>query len=405
MDLLNKMLELSSLNELVGQKAAVYALRRFAEDVSKDKIPKPLLLYGPPGTGKTASVYAMAKDYGFNILEMSSSDNRSRDAIERFIANASPKGIFKSKNIALFDEIDELVGSIDRAAQQAIIDLIEERKLPVIMTANDLWDKSIYILRSKVEAVEFKRLSIEDVKQRLYYLKDRFKLNADNDIIESIAMQSGGDLRAAIIDLFSLNASSKEELDSIGYRNRDIEIFKLLDRIFYSNTLSSAINAINLYNDSDYTPLINWIAENIPVKLHNINAIYTAYQTLAEGTAYISSTAKRQYFYLYRYASIFIFSSILRARLESSSEISSSLYRYPKIISSISANRASKEALDAIAARLKDKIHMSIEDIERQIIPIYIKAIKYSKIDMNQLKQQFGMDEKNIDYLLNYYTY
>ena len=43
---------------------------------------KPLLLAGPPGVGKTSTVYAVARELDYDVVDINSSDSRNKEFFE-----------------------------------------------------------------------------------------------------------------------------------------------------------------------------------------------------------------------------------------------------------------------------------------------------------------------------------
>ncbi|MDT7895413.1 MAG: AAA family ATPase [Desulfurococcales archaeon] len=68
---------------------------------------KAVLLYGPPGVGKTTLVECIARDLGYELIEMNASDFRRMQDIERIAISASDKGgLFSRKRLILLDEVN-----------------------------------------------------------------------------------------------------------------------------------------------------------------------------------------------------------------------------------------------------------------------------------------------------------
>ena len=78
-----------STDELIGNKHAIKELVKCIKEC------KPALLVGPPGIGKTSSVYAVANEYGYRVLEFNASDERKKEQLKRIISLSKMKGLVK----------------------------------------------------------------------------------------------------------------------------------------------------------------------------------------------------------------------------------------------------------------------------------------------------------------------
>ncbi|MEM1804850.1 MAG: AAA family ATPase, partial [Nanopusillaceae archaeon] len=189
--------------EIINQAEAVNEIKEFILKHQRDK--KALLLYGPPGTGKTSSVYAIANELNYEVIEVNASDVRTAKAIHARLDEAiKGKTFFYKGRIILIDEIDGLAGFYDKGGIGAIINIIEESKWPVILTANDPWDPKFKKLRDMCKLVEFKKLSTTDIFKALKRISSAEKLDIDDEVLKNLAQRVQGDLRSAINDLQTL---------------------------------------------------------------------------------------------------------------------------------------------------------------------------------------------------------
>src|SRR3989344_3971709 len=125
----------NKLSEVVGQQLAISQLKNYIINYKIQK-QKAMLLWGPIGCGKTSSVYALAKELNYDLLEINSSDLRNQENIRQFLDSAlGQQSLFFKKKLILIDEIDNISGIRDRGCIPAVLKAIEHSVFPVIMTA------------------------------------------------------------------------------------------------------------------------------------------------------------------------------------------------------------------------------------------------------------------------------
>lgn len=93
---------------------------------------KAMLLYGPPGTGKTESVYQVARELGYKVVEYNSSDEWGGELIEEVGLILRVNSLVPT--IILIDEVD----NINLNTQGILAKYIGKSVKPVVLTANDI---------------------------------------------------------------------------------------------------------------------------------------------------------------------------------------------------------------------------------------------------------------------------
>ena len=397
------MYRLNSIDEIVGNREAVTQLKLFAADVKEGRKRRPLLVYGPSGTGKTAAVHLLAEGMGWHIVELNASDYRDRDSIERLIPGmASRANVFGDTKVMIFDEIDDFSFKASDSSQSAILGIMEKSHVPVIAIANDMWDQRIAFLRGKVEAVEFKKVSATDIAAALRKVVARERLSLDTETIDAISARANGDVRSAINDAYALDGSRGGSLEALGLRDKKVEIFRVLDRIFMSNTLD--VPAIAMRN-SDLKPdmMMNWIDENIPKRYTDAGDLKRAFDALALATTFNARAVRSNYYTYWRYMNSLMSSGIALSKQNYPS--TTERYAFPKRIKDLSLTKGERSTISGITKKMRKSVHFNADSIANNEMKVLAKMIKYStdsgKIDEKEMRKffldNFGMEKKEVD--------
>ncbi len=396
-----------SLNDIQGNDAAVAKLRRFAEEFKRGGKARPVMLSGPTGVGKTSSAYALSKEYGWNLIELSASEYRDKETIERIAVAASTRNIFGSRNLILLDEVDDLAKKFDKGAEAAIAKLIENASNPVILTSNNAWDKSIRFLRGKVDGIDYLRVRPDSIEKVLKKTAAKVGFRISGDGIGIISRRSNGDVRSAINDMYAIAGSENEDaVDALGLRNTAQEIFVVLNKIFYSNTLTAPLAAArSVEHEVSNDLLISWIDENIPGKYKHANDIYSAYDNLAMATMFNSRATRRQYYGYWRYMSVLMTSGISLAKTRYPEE--GARYMFPKVIKELSASKTERLSMKQVARKLAERIHFNTRYIIENEIPMLssmANAAMREGADKAEVHEFFlnrlGLDSKEADLVI-----
>ncbi|MGC8572188.1 MAG: replication factor C large subunit [Candidatus Micrarchaeia archaeon] len=398
--------EPESLDEIIGNKEAIMQLKKYAADINNNIRRKPLIIYGPPGVGKTMAVNMLAKTYKWHIVELNASDYRDKESIDKLLTAASQsRTLFGSKNLIFLDEIDELSAKFDKGASSALVNLINDSKNPIIFTANDVWDKRITFLRERTEQIKFNNVSAGELSQFLTNLSLKHNIKVDKETIEYIANHSNGDIRSAILDLFVLNNAPSSYTEIIGMRDRKIDIFTTLDKIFLANTYSAPLIAIQ-NSDVENAMLMQWIDENITNRYSNLDEIASAYKMLSLGSLFFNRASKTQYYTYWRYMNVFISSGIALSKHSYPNKYKR--YTFPKRISELSKSKESRNKLFEIASLMRKKIHTGTSKIMNSEIVMIAYLIrrglennKENKEDVySYFERTFNIEEKQVDWLI-----
>jgi replication factor C large subunit len=153
-------------------------------------------------------------------------------------------------------------------------------------------------LRDKTIAIEFKPVPTMDVYAKLERIARELKLNAPPEALEALAIHSGGDLRSAINDLESIargkGSVTVESINGLSIRDRQEYTPALVQNIFAAKTLLEARKSINQAY-IEHEELFDWIYENLPLVLDEKHDLIAGLEALSRADIYAKRARSSSY--------------------------------------------------------------------------------------------------------------
>jgi len=233
--------------DLVGIEQQIDSLREWLKDWGKGK--KGAILSGPPGVGKTSSVYYVAKELGYNVVEFNASDNRGKDFGEKLYRLCRTWSL--EKTLILLDEADgmERYGYLDKALQDTV--------KPIILTANNLY-KIPSQIRFKCIEIRYYRPNLSKILEHVKGYKHVNYKNLTTDFrqAELVALGSQG-----YIPQFTRKEKLQRYIKTGVYIELDTnDLITLIDnayRLFYGLDFYWFIRAVEMADKTKNPSILN----------------------------------------------------------------------------------------------------------------------------------------------------
>ena len=386
--------------EFIGNSEIVAHAIEWAKAWQRAEKQPPLLLWGQTGSGKTALAYLVAGMFKWDVVELNSSDLRSKDAIEKIVGAASQNAsFFGSRRLILLDEVDALTRN-DRGGASAISAVLKEAANPVILTANDIYaDKAISALRFVCKTFEFKKINYISMAVRLREILGIDKVQFDEEAVKELARNCAGDMRSALLDVQTLCLGGDITMDAVkllGSREREQKVFTVMKAIFKSMSFDE-VRTLRSATDLSSEMLFNWVDENIPRQYTSVPDIALAFDRLSRADIFNGRIMQRQYWGFLRYSSELSAEGVALAKEKPSGSFV--MYQFPGLLSMLSRTSGARSLRKELGKKIGKKMHSSSHEIISRDLP-YLRAISKKRENAVSLAAACDLDEKEIAFLL-----
>ncbi len=383
----------------IPQIKSAESLKVFIKDFKKQK-KNAALLYGPSGSCKSCAVHALANELNLEIVEVNASDARNAEQINARLGNAlKQQSLFSKGKVILVDEIDGVSGNKDRGGIPALTKLIAKSTFPVVLTANNPFDKKFSSLRTKSLKIEFPSLDYLEIYTVLKNICNGEKIKFEDEALKALARRAGGDLRAAINDLQSLAHSkklTKKDIDSLSERNQIESIENALIKVLKN---SDPVIALSAFNDVslDLDKCLLWLDHNLPYEYTNSSDLSRAYECISRADVFRGRIRRWQYWRFLVYVNMLLTAGVACAKDKKYK--SSVKYEQTRRLLKIWQANMKYAKRKAIAQKIAYKTHCSTKRALHSTLP-YIKAIFQNNEEVAlKLAEEFDFDQDEIDWL------
>ena len=259
-----------TLDEVVGQKVIIQTLKN---TILNNKINHAYLFTGPRGTGKTSVAKILAKvvnceflngvtpcdkcvsctqtnnKQNTDIIEIDAASNNGVDEIRELRDKVNLVPSFGKYKVYIIDEVHMLTTQ----AFNALLKTLEEPPKHIIfILATTEPHKIPATILSRCQRFDFKKISIDDIKERIKFICENEKIKIEDSAISLIAKVSDGGLRDSIglldqLTAYTTNKITTSDVNEVCGIITNEEVFNLL-KLVYENNLSEVFKIISTYD-------------------------------------------------------------------------------------------------------------------------------------------------------------
>ncbi len=375
-------------SDIKGQDLAIDKAKIFLKQFPKKRA---LVLHGPPGVGKTSLAYAIAAENDSEILELNASDLRNKEKMGEVIGPASQQSsLFKKSKILLVDEVDG-ISSSERGGLSELLGLMEKSAFPIIITANDIWNKKFLLLRQKAEVLQLKNVDYKIILQILSNICEKENVVVAKDVLTAISIKARGDIRAAINDLQILSKMDNNSLaKEVGERNKEQSIFNALQLVFKTSQIDDKLLRVYDEVNMPIDEIFLWIEENIPLEYQG-EELAQAFDALSKADVFRGRIYRQQHWRFLIYENFLIGPAI--AAVKKYNRTGWTNYRKPSRILKIWLQNQRNVKKKSICKKYAEQCHTSVKEAMKDFL--LLKIILRNQTIRTELK----LSEEEIAYL------
>ncbi len=389
-----------TLSEFVDQEDTVLKLKNYFNSFKRIKTKKrALLLFGPSGCGKTSLVYAFARDFNLEVVELNPSEFMDKSSVDNKLKNAmNQKSLFGKEKLLFIDGIDAVTRR-DRGGISELSKLILESKVPVVLTANFLngpsevpWNTKFNPVKRVSVLVEIKPLLSSSIFKILKNISVKEKIKVEDSVLKSIARVEGGDARAAINDFQMLYYSGllREDLP-LDFRDKDSSIKEFIFKIFKTRDPKSSLISSNF----DANLMFLWLDENLPREYVNPKSLFNAYETLSYADMLRARIRRRQYWRFLDYINFFLTYGISASKVNVNK--TNRIYKAPSRLLKIWIYNNKLAKKRSVASKIAKVEHCSSHEALDYVN--YLKFMVKNKGSRNKIIEELNLTPDEISWL------
>jgi replication factor C large subunit len=313
---------------------------------------------------------------------MNASDQRNAEAVRNVALRGALSNSFSldgeylssrsgDLKLIILDEADSLSGREDSGGVAAISEVIRQTKQPVILIVNDFYELSrrSSVIKTETRQIKFQKAHPSSIKIVLRKVAAAEHIEAEDKVLDAIAIECEGDIRAAVRDLqaLSMGRTKIEEtaLDALGDRAtvhnmRDLMRAVLADR----DPKAAKFMMMDIGEEPSYVMM--WLDENIHRAYKGVEMV-NAYECLSRADVFLGRVRNRNNFTFWSYSTDLMSYGVTlskKAPLPGYQDI-----QFPRYLMGMSSSKGARGARKELAAKFGEHLHRSDKAIIKDMLP------------------------------------
>jgi len=333
--------------DVCGNTESVSRIKKWALSFSLGQLQKPILVHGSAGSAKSAIAYALAKELELEIIPILPPTGGELGKWEKRLSEVlAGSSLFSSQTLVLCEDVDEWHLSKIRGLMQKFAALLNEANVPVYISAHDAYSQKIAPIRPYCELISLKAINHSSIASELVRISELEGLRVTSETIQKIALNSRGDLRAAINDLQAHNSNS--------FRESQKQQTDILKMVFRSPSFSAA-KSVDLGPLMERSTLKMYVSENLPAEFFDAHDMAQGFDFLSRADIFDGRIMRRQYWGYLRYSYLLLLWGVSSCRRHIRAGFTP--YSFPSYIRKMGATRSKRAIYKNAGLKIGPKCH------------------------------------------------
>lgn len=421
----------AKLKDIIGNVKVIHNIDTYMKSIYEGREEKHIiLLTGPIGVGKSLIANLVLQKYKYRIIEINLSTMKTELAsvLNKTIHYKNVLELFMGDNRKTALIIEELESMCAIGAKSNITELVDivkksEKKkpeekdkirIPIILTAIHSSEKKIITLRGLSKEFVLSPPSKLNIKKILDVIIEKEKILIDPVVYTNLIINSGRDVRRAIIMLYDVHIGIKCNIPhtiDIGIKDSDIKINESINDVF-TKTMSYEMLENIYYNEPFLVPLMiheNYInillqPEYKNKKQNKLDTIIRCSKDLIFADMYNSDIIMNQYYDIQKYIPYYSNIPINREFMKYKTKIEVNEIHFSGLFNKLSQKTNKKIKVVSLLLNI-NRPQLDYSDIETFILMSVYYTYKYKNYKyLKYLMDYYGITFPQYEQIIKFYT-